>query len=459
MIGWFDADREFDIREIDRKVVTNINLADHINHTVFVWQMYDALQSRKNSSPIESFKQWKIPLDLIYQYSSNCYNAMTLDADSPYSQVMWHETRWLVLHRNSLQKYINPHIVDIWCGNAVKVWTLLSYMKHRVKLESYTGLDSWSNILQKAESFIDSQKIWLKKTEYAIQDFTKLEQSSEWNTTYFFVWWTFCNMSDLDQSHFLQQLYDTMKPWDNLILDVHSYQDEIQMSYDLSKPLWVLEQEYLASERLRYEKYWVADKEKANTVNHYKRFFPGIKISAEDLGISFEMIDDKLIDVTTIKKPIVMHGFVVFPAWHQFRAEWPTLDMDFFRNINEPTVEETLKNWYDNKFTHDFIYRYLATYGLSKYNTELLTNVRWKSVSITLKILEDLTVTHENESLILKQWMMLDVMSSNRKTDPERLKTFTLSPFQVKESLVISRWKYLEDVQFEMMRTYVLQKA
>lgn len=324
----------------------------------------------------------QLPSDIVFHaYGPEKYFNITHNTTSPYSVLYDWEIQMLLELVNNKTKYVHKNIIDIWCGDGIKVYEMLQEWIKNKKIDwtvDYLGLDDSQDMLDFAKKkfydnfyskskneawnlYIPSDDIdivnkkirpWFKKARF--QAIKWLENRTP--KTILFLWWTFGNLSTEIQKSFLEDIKNMMQPWDTFVISYFRILDNKPFDNEYTKELV---RDFFEREKKRYEDHNVYYAEKEIDIANLKKSLPWIEIWQDDFDIHMELDEEYqiLYDVRIFKKDIFYAGEIAIPKWTSYKSEGTKIDQETLKKeiYNQDITKNFVESLYRTQETKDFI--------------------------------------------------------------------------------------------------------
>lgn len=391
----------------------------------------------------------ELPSDILFHalWPEKYFN-ITHNLTSPYSTMFYWEIQMLLDLVDNKSEYIHNNIVDIGCGDGIKLYTMLQEAIKNKKIEwtvDYLGLDDSADMLDFAKDnfynmfysksknkeklrYIQSDDIdpinkkirpWFQKSRF---------QKIEWldkrtPKTMFFLWWTFWNLWDF-KKWFLDDISKMLQKEDVFILSYFRILDKFNFD-NLSSDMLI--KNFFEREKKRYEDHNVIYHEKELDIKYFKKALPWIDLTHDDFDISMELDEEKqiLYDIRTYKRDIVYDGEIIIPKRVPFRSEWTKIDEQTLRESlkKEDLTKNFVESLYRTKETHDFINEFLIYRWIDSNDCSINIeyDIKDDSLNISLEPRKPITFlweeNWEKKSITKNPWDIISIHKSKRFTD------------------------------------------
>lgn len=400
---------------------------------------------------MEYLENNELPSDILFHaLGPEKYYEITHNRTSPYSSMYYGEIGMLLDLADNKSQYIHKNIIDIGCGDGIKVYAMLQEAIKNQKIEGtvdYLGLDDskemlafakdnfYKNFYSKTQNkdnnfYISSDDIhpinkkirpWFKKARF--QKIDGLDKMTP--KTMLFLWWTFWNLGDFKQG-FLDDIKNMLQKDDIFIV---SYFRILDQKWFENPDTEELIQNFFEREKKLYEKNNRYYHEKEIDIKNFKNIMPGLNIGHDDFDVHMELDKENnvLYDVRTFKKDIIYQGEVVIPKW-SYKSGWTNVNPDALRKqyTQEDPTKTFTESLYATKETEGFIHEFLKFRGVDP--QDCFINEEYKTADQTLYITieaKDRPITFtweedaEKKSITKQPGEVITLHKSKRFTDQE----------------------------------------
>ncbi|AHB41849.1 hypothetical protein P148_SR1C00001G1071 [candidate division SR1 bacterium RAAC1_SR1_1] len=369
----------------------------------------------------------ELPSDILFHaLGPKKYSNITHNKTSPYSKMYYGEIQMLLDLVDNKSKYINKNIIDIGCGDGIKLYAMLQEAIKNKKIEGtvdYLGLDDSIDMLNFAKDnfynmfysktknkkgfrYIQSDDIdpinkkirpWFQKSRF--QNINGLDKKTP--KTMFFLGGTFGNLGNF-QEEFLKDINKMLQKDDTFVLSYFRVLDRSKFGNLAGDELI---KNFFEREKKRYEDHNVVYHEKEIDIRYFKNILPGIDIKQEDFDINMELDSENkiLYDVRISNRDIIYNGEIVMQKGVPYRSEGTKIDEQTLReNLKkENFTKNFVESLYRTKETHDFINEFLVFRGVDPKDCSIHIEYEDKdnTLYISLEPLKPITFFWEEDGI------------------------------------------------------------